>query len=209
MAKLKFDYDNFAYNLPDAFQKDPDSDNYKLLAVEKYICDAIMQIMSDIYDITDIDKATGAALDMHGARHQILRGSSDDTQYRIRIKGKIAQSLCDGSRDSVAEAVAFILSSDTSQIQLRTKEQGKVELLGIPVELLIDAGFTTEQINDMLNALFPTGVVLEDVQYIGTFEYGSIDTASEYAPDNGYGNVEQTIGGFYGLIGTMRGKIGG
>lgn len=198
----KFNYDDFVANLPDAYRKDNESNNYKLLSVDRYIYEGIYSMIVSVYNALDVDKATGKALDMLGRKQGVKRGTSTDEQYRIRIKGKIAQSLCDGSRDSVAAAIAYILSADTSQVKLKTGEEtGKVDLLGIPLKLLYAAKFSPEEINNLLDELLPEGVHLNDVQYVGTFTYGSIETQGEYTPDTGYGNIEQTIGGYYGLIG--------
>lgn len=201
-----FKYYNFAANLPDAFSKGEDSNNYKLLAVEKYVYDAIMAVINGVYDITDIDQATGAALDMHGDIHQIKRGKSNDTQYRIRIKGKIAQSLCDGSRDSVAEALAYILSSDTSKVKIATGEEtGTVDVIEIPLELLFIANFTTDEINNIVNDLLPEGVRLGDIEYSGTFEFSVAD--NEYDADKGFADEGGSIGGFFGLLDNV--SVGG
>ena len=194
-----FKYGNFAANLPDAFAKSDESNNYKLLAVEKYIYDAVLDVINGVHDVTDIDRATGAALDMHGDIHQIKRGTSNDTQYRIRIKGKIAQSLCDGSRDSIADALAYILSSDNSKVKITTgDETGTVNVIEIPLELLFTANFTPDEINDIIGALLPEGVHLGDIGYSGTFEFSAVDT--EYDEDKGFADESGSIGGFFGLL---------
>jgi hypothetical protein len=194
----KFNYDNLAANLPDAYAKDKDSNNAKLLKIESKIYDKILEIFMQVKDCTDIDKATNATLDMYGVRQQVKRGTSTDEQYRLRIKGKIAQSFCDGSRDSVAEALAYILSTDTSRIKIKSGDTtGIVKLLDMPFDTLRQADLTVDQFHSIIEELLPSGVQLS-AQYSGTFRLGS--AWGETSSEKGLGDIERTTGGTLGLI---------
>lgn len=194
-----FNYDNLAANLPDAFAKDKNSNNYKLLKIEKFIYDRTLQIITSINDILDIDNATGATLDAYGKGLRVARGTLTDDQYRIRIKAKRAQARCDGTRDSVAEALAYVLSTDTSRIKIKSGNvTGDVILLDIPLETLKKAEFSTEQINEMINEMLPQGVSLSSSYYSGTFRLGA--TWGEKSAEKGLGNIEGTTGGTLGLV---------
>lgn len=196
---MEFNFDNLVLNLPDAYKKTPESNNHKLLLVEKHIYNGIRSMLQTIFDSLDIDNASGAALDMWGQRQNVPRGSSDDTQYRIRIKANIAQSLCDGSRNSVADALAYMLSTDTSKIKIKDGEQtGLVHLIDIPLTLLVDGGFTTDQIIAMIEAMLAEGVHLSYYEFSGTFEFSGTD--DDYDESKGFADVEGSIGGYFGLL---------
>lgn len=195
----KFDFEKLSANLPDAFRRSPDSNNYKLLQVEKYIIDAVNDVLTSVFDILDIDNAKGVVLDMYGAKHQVPRGKSTDKQYLLRIKSKIARSLCEGDRNSVADAVAYILSADATQVQIRSgAETGTAELVDIPLHLLIEANVSPSEIDDLLGVLLPEGVRLTGTQYSGTFEFS--DTDDDYDADAGFADISGTIGGYFGLL---------
>ena len=46
--------------------------------------------------------------------------------------------------------------------------------------------------------LLPIGVGVSASNFNGTFEFA--DTATEYDENAGFGNIEQTIGGYMGLL---------
>lgn len=193
----EFNFDNLAANLPDAFAKDRDSNNYKLLLVEKKIYDRILQILQDVKACLGIDNCSGVTLDNYGERLQVARGTSTDVQYRIRLKASIAQTLCDGSRDSMAEALAYVLSCNTNQIKI-TGGDYTVSVVDIPLATITRAGFTDEEITEIISGLLPTGVRLESMNYSGTFELGSI--FGEQDMEKGLSDIEHTVGGTLGMI---------
>lgn len=194
-----FNYENLSANLPYAFKKDRVSNNYKLLEVEKHIYSKIEEMFKSVYSILDLSNAYGKTLDMYGERVCLERGNATDEQYRIRIKSKIAQNLCDGSRESIAAALAYILQCNTNRIQIVTGDStGKVEMIGIPLENLYTAGFNTDEITDLINSLFITNVRLDVVNYLGTFEFSA--SSDEYDEYKGFADETGTIGGFFGLI---------
>ena len=49
----------------------------------------------------------------------------------------------------------------------------------------------------MVELLMPIGVTIENANFEGTFEFA--ETATEYDENAGFGNIEQTIGGYMGL----------
>lgn len=193
-----FNFDNLTANLPDAFYKGEDGVFYKLLQVDKHIYDGISRMLQSVYDILDIDNATGKTLDLYGTRIMLERGSSSDEQYRLRLKGKIGQTLCDGSHEGVVSSLAYVLQCDTSQIQIKTgANTGEVELLGIPLDILTNAGFSDDEITELINDLLPENVVLAGVNYTGTFEFAETD--NEQSDTQGFADENGTIGGFFGL----------
>ena len=198
----EFNYENLVKNLPDAFRKDTDSNNYKLFLLIKKIYDKKYSTSQSVFDILDIDNAKGAVLDMYGERFNLKRGPSNDMQYLIRLKSKISQSLSDGSRDSIAKALAYVLSSTTDKIQIKSgNTTGSVHLVDIPLHLLLEANFTTEQIIKMIDELLSVGVHVSQAEFSGTFEFG--ESMSDYDETKGFADLEQTIGGYFGLVNTQ------
>lgn len=194
-----FNFDNFAANLPDAFVKDKDSNNYKLLLIEKKIYDRILEMFRDVERCMNIDNCSGATLDLWGKRQQEARGTSNDEQYRLRLKAKIAQSFCDGSRNSVAEALAYMLSCGTDKIKIKSGTgTNSVMILDIPFTAIQKAGFTDEQITEIINKLLPEGTTLESINYSGTFELG--ETYGEQDMEKGLSDMERTVGGTLGML---------
>ena len=204
-----FNYEEFAANLPDSFRKDSESNNHKLLEVEKHIYSKIQAVLKGVYAALDLDNASGKTLDLYGERLQLARGNTNDAQYRIRLKGKIGQALSDGSRESVAEVPAYIPADDKTQVQA-VKNQiqiksgsktGKAELVGIPLEKLFSAGFTTEEITELINSLLAENVVLTSVNYYGTFTFSAAE--NELSRTEGFADEQGQTGGFLGLQGNI------
>lgn len=212
-----FNFDEFAKNLPDAFRKDKESNNYKLLQVEKHIYNLIDAMLQSIYNILDIDNATGAVLDAYGERLNVKRTTDEhlrallesgeiteeeykkraDAQYLIRLKSAISQSMSDGSRDSVAKALAYVLSSTPDRIKLVEEENNSVRLVDLPMSVLFDAGFTSDQIVKMVEDMLPEGVTVV-AEFTGTFEFA--DTYGEIDENSGFADLEGTVGGYFGLL---------
>lgn len=195
----EFNFDNLAANLPDALRKDKDSNNYKLLLVEKMIYDRILQIFRDVEACLNIDNCNGKTLDLWGQRQQIMRGTADDEQYRLLIKATIGQSFCDGSRNGIANALAYMLSCDPNKIKITSGNNGRsVSVVDIPFATIKQAGFTDEQITDTINKLLAQGVTLESINYTGTFELG--ETWGEQDTERGLADLERTFGGTLGMV---------
>ena len=195
----EFNYTNLVKNLPDAFAKDKESNNYKLLAIKEDIDANIEQIINQIFDILDFDNATGKTLDLYGERIGIKRGSMTDAQYLIMLRAQIAQNMSDGTRDSIAKVLSFILQCNTSDIQIKGGENtGEVIVDNVPLALLINAGFEPEKIIEIINTLLSVGVVVQSSSFTGTFEYAT--SYGETSDTKGYGDLDGTIGGYYGTI---------
>lgn len=194
-----FNYENFEKNLPDAFRKDKDSNNYKLLLVDKHIYDKIDAMFQSIYRILDIDNATGKTLDWYGTRLNLKRGTLTDAQYLIRLKAKIAQSFSDGSRDSVAKALAFVLSSTPDKIKLKSLGNNTVQIMDLPMTVLSEARISGEEITAIVKDMLPQGISVK-AEFGGTFEFARND--GEYDANSGFADINGTVGGYFGLLGV-------
>ena len=67
-------------NLPDAYRKDTDSNNYKILNIQKIEIDGIKEDTEDVYNTLDLDQATGKTLDLYGDMLGQARGFATDDQ---------------------------------------------------------------------------------------------------------------------------------
>lgn len=207
-----FNFDDFTYNLPDAFCKDKESNNYKLLMVEKYIYDRINTMYQSVFDILDIDNAHGVVLDeIYGTRLNLKRGALNDIQYRLRLKAKISQSMSDGTRNGIAEALAYTLNTTSDKIKIKADENSKtVQLLDLPLAVLDEAECTTDDVLEMLDSMLPQGVHVSAANFTGTFELAEFDNTLEnldandvYDENTGLSDLEETFGGELGLLGTI------
>lgn len=192
-----FNFNNLAANLPDALRKDKDSNNYKLLLVEQKIYNRILEIFQDVEKCLDVDNCNGTTLDYWGKRWQVARGTATNEQYKMRIKAKIGQSFCDGSRDSIANAIGYMLSYDPNKIKLTSSKNNVITVVDIPYETIRKAGFTDEQVAEIINDLVPTGVSVE-INFSGTFELG--ETWGEQDAEKGLSDLDRTVGGYLGMV---------
>ena len=90
---MAFNKLNHAKNLPDAYRKDKDSNNYKILEVERDAVSQLNAMLNQIYEITDLENATGKTLDLYGEKIGQDRGKATDEQYRVLIRAKAVRNL--------------------------------------------------------------------------------------------------------------------
>lgn len=214
--------------LPDAYYKGADSNNYKLLHLNELAVNVFSKDLTDVLNCLDIMQATGKTLDLYGGSVDQKRGVLNDTQYRLMILTKIGKNICQGDYNSVVELLTQMFHCDKGDIILRdSSEPCRVVVEKLPLEVLINAGFSSEQAITMIELLLPVCVKLSDANFEGTFEFGNIVQSStyetfcnfvyqefetkaytqmeetysqEYIENKGFGNIEQTIGGYFGLI---------
>lgn len=214
--------------LPDAYYKGADGNNYKLLHLNELAFDIFSKDLTDVLNCLDIMQATGKTLDLYGEMLDQKRGVLDDTQYRLMILNRVAQNICQGDYNSVVELLTQMFHCDKGDIILKdSSEPCRVVVEKLPLEVLINAGFSSQQAITMIELLLPVCVKLSDANFEGTFEFGGIGRGStyetfstfiyqeletktytqmeetysqEYDENKGFGNIEQTIGGYFGLV---------
>ena len=187
--------------LPDSYQKGENSNNYKLLSLEERLVAALRADIEAVHDTLDINKAYGKTLDLYGEIYGQPRGSMTDEQYRIIILQRIARNNVKGDYNSVVESLAVAFGVPTSEIVLlETDSPCEVEVKNLPYSVLQNAGLTIGQLQSIVLALLPIGVSLAPVGLEGTFEFAEL--ADEYDENAGFGNSDQTIGGYFGLMAT-------
>ena len=196
----QFNRENPVKNLPDAYCKTANSNNGKILAIEKSAMDELREAVAAIHESLDLDKASGKTLDLYGEMVGQVRGKATDDQYRILIKARIARNLVGGDYNGVVNVLSLIFGCDPTEISIaETDEPCNVRLDRLPVStlnrLMVDVSTAMKIIQEVL----PVCVSLESVTFTGTFEFSG-GTELVYDEAAGFGNVAQTIGGALGYI---------
>lgn len=195
---------NSAYKLPDSYRKDKDSNNYKLLELTGQQANDLKKDFRAIYDCLDLDTVTGRTLDLYGLMLDQKRGLLNDTQYRYILYTAIGRNIGQGTYDSVMDIIVRMFNTEHGQVTLDDFELSevdkpcKVRLTRFPLFVLINAGFSSKQAVQMIESLLPICVTIEADNFEGTFEFSDVD--DEYDENRGFGNIEQTIGGYVGLF---------
>lgn len=186
------------YNLPDVFAKSPSSNNYKLLHINADVEKGVAETFETMLELLDIDKACGKNLDMYGDMFSVNRAGDNDDKYRIRIKAQIGHNYTDGSRDSIASVIAWLLQCKASDIRLTSgTETGDAVVNGIPLPILIDTGFERSEIIELINNLLSVGVKVKTASFPGTLEFA--EDIDEYDDFKGFADEKITIGGYFGI----------
>lgn len=194
-----FNKSNHVKNLPDTYRKDSESNNYKILEIERSACETLRETLESVYDILDLEKARGATLDMYGERVGQLRGNATDEQYIIMIKAKIMRNMANGSYKTICDAVCATFGCDKSDIMFEeTSEPCTINATVFPVTQINEAGFTATQALAILRSLLPVCITLDPIM-IGSFCFASGE--GEFDEDAGFTDVEGgTIGGTFAVV---------
>ena len=175
------------------------SNNYRFLNINEQAIEDVKADAQAIFDALDIQKASGRTLDLYGDMVGQKRGALNDAQYRIMILTRIGMNVAQGNYSTVIESAKRIFECDASDIILKDgAEPCVVTIEKFPLDVLINAGFSSTQAVELLEMLLPIGVRIDNANFSGTFEFA--DTADVYDEAAGFGNVEQTIGGYLGLL---------
>lgn len=197
----EFNFDNLAKNLPDCYKKSEQSNNYKILEIERYANAELRDSLNEIANILDIDNAAGATLNAYGERFGQPRGKATDEQYRTMIKSKIVRGLSNGTYKDVLDALCFTFGCDINDILIveSPEKPMTVTVEKAPLEQIIRAGFTSEQAMQITKSLLPIGITLESVTFNGTFTFG--ENEGEYNEVEGFGETtDGEIGGYFGWM---------
>lgn len=190
--------------LPDCYRKDSDSNNYKLLNINAETFDKLRKDIGTVLSVLDINQATGKTLDLYGAMLGQHRGLLNDTQYRYMLFARIGRNVVQGDYKSIMRALVIMFDSEQGEIALEDMEMEEeaqacvVKLNKFPLFVLVNAGFSSRQAVTMIETLLPICVTLYADNFEGTFEFAMLD--NEYDEKAGFANIEQTIGGYLGLI---------
>ena len=198
---MMINYDNPIDNLPDAYDKSADSNNSKILKLNKSTTDIMDRVIDSIFGVLNLNNASGRALDdIWSGRLNLERGSLTDEQYKIRLRTKMMQNIANGSFPDLIEALAYALQCEKSDIHIVESDMpNKVIVKEIPLALLLQADFTTDQVLTLINSLLAVNVTVSEYGFTGTFEFG--ETENEYDEEKGFADMSQTIGGYLGVYG--------
>lgn len=194
------DFEDRAYvkKLPDAYDKRPESNNNKLLQINEVAVKALYADISEVVGMLDLDNTFGKILDDYGEMLGLYRGTLNDKQYRAVIKANIAANISKSDYMSVMHGLDYIFGKGNMQISEVADSIATVRLKDMPYENLLETGLNADQIKDLTKKLIAIGVQIEASYFWGTFEFGGIP--EEYDPNKGWGNIEQTIGGYLGTV---------
>ena len=194
-----FNQSKHTANLPDAYKKTPDSNNAKILEIERYSGEELREILRGIENILDINQATGKTLDKYGERVGQARGLADDAKYLLLIKAKTVRNLSTGSYPSVMEALCQAFGCDPSEILIENDDApSSVKIVLLPLTVINKAGLTSSQATAIIKSLLPIGTTITSLLFEGTFQFS--DSETEYDETAGFCDVEGgTIGGYLGV----------
>lgn len=189
--------------LPDCYRKDPDSNNMKMLELGRQAAEQLRADIRAVLESLDLGHATGKTLDLYGDMLGQRRGLLNDEQYRYMLLSKIGRNTVQGDYNSIMATLVLMFGSQMGDItldDLQVEEEERpcvVKLTKFPVQILINAGFSSRQAVAMIESLLPICVTLAADNFEGTFEFA--ESAGVYDELAGFGNVDQSIGGYLGL----------
>lgn len=200
---------NHAKNLPDCYKQDVDSNNYKILEIERSAVESLREELRAIEDILSLDNATGSTLDLYGERLGQPRGIATDAQYRLLLKAKIARSLTTGTHDSLIRAIAQTFNCKPSDVVLReSNDPCVVEDFSVPLKIINSTGLSPSQTHQIIQSLLPAGVTLNSYLIEGTFCFGNgekeYDASAGFALNENAGDGDD--GGYFGAAGLSTGN---
>ena len=194
--------ENLVERFPDAFCKLPDSNNEKLLKLVSIPLNQIRKDIRDVFDTTDIYKATGKTLDYYGDIYSVQRGRLNDTQYRYLILCAIARTMIGGDYESILQAIATIFRCNKTDVMISDHEEkpATVKLDKMPFLVIQEAGFSTTQTVNIIEQLLPITVAIEADNFEGMFEFGELYT--DYDEHKGFSDSHEnpTMGGYLGML---------
>lgn len=190
---------NNASKLPDSYAKHKGSNNYKLLDINEQAITALKGDISDVLSVLDIQQATGKTLDLYGDMVGLKRGELNDLQYRYMIMAYAGLNIAQSDYNSVIDTLVLIFNCEPTDIILgESEEPCRVLLEKFPFSILTNAGFSDTQSVAMIEMILPIGVTIDGSNFEGTFEFA--ETYGEYDENKGFADLEQTIGGYFGLL---------
>lgn len=190
--------------LPDCYQKEPNSNNYKLLEISNQAIEELKTDIEAVWEALELNKATGKTLDLYGDMLHQRRGLLNDEQYRYMLLTRIGRNVVQGDYQSIMDALVLMFGSIHGDISLDDLEfeEGErpcvVKLTKFPIAVLVNAGFSSRQAVQMIESLLPVCVTLSADNFEGTFEFAELD--GDYDEKAGFADLKQSIGGYLGLL---------
>jgi len=201
--------------LTDNYNRAPNSNISKLLAMVEAEHDEILETLQVVESWQDLDRAMGRALDRIGFDVQQFRGLATDEVYRILIKSRIARNSSDGTINTIIRVLSTALGIDPSEIGIAETyndpvdpEPAALSVIKAPLGGLLRTGLTGQQLGMMIAKTAAAGVGVKSVELYGTFQLSSIADALETDPEKGFANLEMTTGGTLGMAYSPGADVG-
>lgn len=204
---MKFFQENYIKNLPDCYNKNTSSNNYKIFQLLKHDEESFRKALSELADSLDLDKASGFTLDLYGQTVGQNRGQTTDAQYLILIKTKIEKNRCSGNYESIVNCICRILNCEPSDVLI--EEQNApcvVKLSKISLDAILNADFTPSQFTQIVKTLLPVGITLETSVYEGTFEFADGENVASTTAGFRATETDETMGGYFGALSNDNGQ---
>lgn len=183
--------------LPDSFSKQKDSNNNKLLTLDKEITTEFQNNAICVFDTLDIYKARHTTLDLYGTLVNQQRNGLTDEQYLIAILVKIARNSTATDYTSVLKNLSSILKCSYEDISIQDDSlPATIKINKIPFKTLLDANFTMKQVLVLVKSLLTITVNISSANFEGTFEFASV--LEQKDENKGFGDLSQSVGGFLG-----------
>lgn len=195
---IDFDKSNYAKNLPDSFKKD--SNNYKILEIERLSIEEHLNNLYNIYSIFDIDNAYGKTVDKYGERAGLKRGNLNDKQYIAMIKANIMGMLGNGTYKSILNSICNIFNCDARSVYIEeANEPCCIEKIILPLSILDFNSISLEQVINTIKVLLPITIIFKNnLNLEGSFTFGSVK--NNYDIEKGFSNIENLVGGNFGTV---------
>lgn len=195
----EFNRENHAKNLPDSYAKHKESNNYKILEIERLENEKSRATLKEIDDILDLHNAKGKTLDYYGERVGQARNGATDEKYVYLIRTKAAQNLSNGSIPSIRKTLCAIFDCDPSEVVIMNSENAcAVKVSKLPLIVITKAGFSIEQATQIVESLMPVGVAVETFMIRGTYVFGETD--GYVGADKGFAEYDGGAGGQFGTF---------
>lgn len=194
--------------LVDYFDKRPESNFSKLFRILSSELERVQEVNNTVRAWRSIEQAEGSSLDAIGTDVRVTRGSATDEVYRILIKAKIARNLSDSTINGVINALALTLNTAPSEIRISEAwtdpdkpSDNAIKIHEIPMWRVIQAGMDEKSFITVIQQIVGSGIRIDGLELTGTFEFGDISEANVLAPQQGFGDKDNTeIGGYFGSI---------
>jgi len=195
--------DELISKLSTAFNKSPDSNNYKLLEVIDSEFQNIEQVIEDIKNAHFVDNATGKSLEYLAQLLNTSRLSGEtDEHFRARLKTQFRRYANSTTIKELKEIVSAVLGTLTTRVAINELWDYEPASFDVWVFLqdLEAAGITVDELKEILDSIKPAGVRLTAKRF-GTFEYRTAADISD--PTKGYNDLANSnpdAGTYAGLL---------
>lgn len=188
---------------PDCYYKKSDGNLYKLMQLQKMAVNDLQKDIEDALESLDIYQAYGKTLNLYGETEGQARGLLNDEQYRYMILLRVGIDNVQGTYESIMQVILQMFNCKPGTVKLDDIEVAEskpcvVKLTKFPVQVLIDAGFSSRQATQMIEKLLPIGVSLAADNFDGTFEFAESDV--EFDANAGFADAVGNGGGYFGLL---------